>query len=78
MGVRLPRPEPQSPLSVGMAWAARVSSLGLEFALPALLGDFLDRKWGTRPAGLLVGMVVGFAVGMLHIFRIARGDPRSG
>ncbi len=71
------KPEPQSPLSAGMAWASRVSTLGLEFALPAILGDYLDRKMGTKPAGLLIGMVAGFSVGMFHILRIARGAPKS-
>jgi len=61
-----------------MTWASRVSFLGLEFALPAILGDYLDRKMGTGPVGLLVGMVVGFAVGMSHILRIARDAPKSG
>ena len=62
----------RSPLSVGMDWATRISALGFEFALPPLLGSFVDRRLGTAPAGILVGMVLGFAVGMMHILRIAR------
>ena len=64
--------EPRSALSVGMEWASRVTSVGLEFVLPALLGALLDHWWGTSPVALLVGAVLGFAVGMMGILRIAR------
>ena len=33
--------EPRSNLSVGMAWASRITSVGLEFAVPPLLGAFI-------------------------------------
>jgi hypothetical protein len=64
--------EPRTPLSVGMAWASRVTTLGLEFSLPALGGHWLDTRLGTRPWLTLVGSVIGFAVGMMHLLRIAR------
>ena len=66
-----------SPLALGMAWASRIMALGFEFALPALLGDYLDRRWSTRPVGLLVGMTLGFAVGMVHLLKIARDGSKS-
>jgi F0F1-type ATP synthase assembly protein I len=55
-----------------MDWASRVTTLGLEFALPPLLGAFLDRRWGSSPAGVLVGAVLGFVVGMMHLLKLAR------
>jgi F0F1-type ATP synthase assembly protein I len=55
-----------------MEWASRISTVGLEFAVPPLLGVLLDRWAGTSPAALLVGAVLGFGVGMMHILRIAR------
>ena len=58
-----------------MGWASRVTSVGLEFVLPALLGALLDHWWGTSPAALLVGAVLGFTVGMMGILRIAREGP---
>ncbi len=71
------RPEPRSTLSVGMQWASRVSTIGLEFALPALLGVYADRWWALRPLATVVGAVAGFAVGMMHILRIARQESGS-
>ena len=62
----------RSPLSVGIGLASKLSTLGFEFAVPPLLGHFLDRRLGSAPAGLLVGMVLGFAIGIMHILRFAR------
>ena len=67
-------PESRSPLAVGMTWASRITTLGLEFALPALAGFFLDQRWRTGPVLILVGTTLGFAVGMMHLLRIARGS----
>ena len=64
--------EPRSNLSVGLSWAARVTSVGLEFALPPVLGAWLDGWWGTSPWALLAGTASGFALGMAHTLRIAR------
>lgn len=76
--------EPRSNLSVGIGWASRVTTVGLEFVVPALLGVLLDRQLGTSPLALLTGAVLGFAIGMVHILRIARegdqgqaGPPRT-
>jgi len=59
-----------------MEWASRVSTIGLEFALPALAGVYLDRWWSLRPLATIVGALLGFAVGMMHIFRIARDETK--
>jgi len=64
--------EPASPLSVGIAWAYRVTSLGLEFALPACAGYWIDQRFGSLPWGVMIGSVLGFAAGMTHLLRIAR------
>ncbi len=74
MGPPVPDPSARSPLSAGIAKASRISTIGLEFFVPALLGHLLDVKLGTGPWALLVGMALGFAVGMVHLLRIAR-DP---
>jgi ATP synthase protein I len=69
------RHEPRSILAVGIQMASRVTTVGLEFALPALLGVALDRWWKTSPLVTILGAVLGFAVGMMHILRIAREGP---
>jgi F0F1-type ATP synthase assembly protein I len=61
-----------------MQWASRVTTVGLEFALPPLLGALLDRRLGTSPAALLVGAVLGFVVGIVHLLQIAREGTRGG
>ncbi len=68
--------EPRSNLSVGMAWASRITTVGLEFALPPLLGALVDHGIGTSPAALLIGAVLGFAVGMMHVLSFAREGSR--
>jgi hypothetical protein len=70
--------ERRSPLSVGIGLASKLSTLGFEFALPPLLGHYLDRRLGSAPVGLLIGMVLGFAVGIMHILRFAREASKSG
>jgi hypothetical protein len=64
--------ERRSPLSVGIGLASRLSTLGFEFAVPPLLGHYLDRRLGSAPVALMVGMVLGFTVGIIHILRFAR------
>ncbi|MDR3635079.1 MAG: AtpZ/AtpI family protein [Isosphaeraceae bacterium] len=71
------QPERRSNLSVGIEWASRVSTVGLEFALPPLAGAYCDHRAGTTPWLTLLGVVLGFAVGMMHILRIAR-DGQAG
>lgn len=64
--------EPRSSLSVGMQWASRVTTVGLMFAVPPLLGVLLDGWWQSSPLAMLAGALIGFAVGMIQILRIAR------
>jgi hypothetical protein len=67
----------RSPWAVLAEWTSRLTSIGLEMALPALGGYGLDRWLGTLPVFLVVGLLVGFAVGMTHLMRLAKSDgPR--
>jgi hypothetical protein len=72
----VPGPDRRSPLAVSFSMAAILSSIGLEFALPMLLGLYLDQKLGTKPVLLLIGMALGFATGIFHLVRIARGTSK--
>ena len=67
---------PQTPLALGIAWASRITTLALEFVLPTLAGWWLDGKLGSRPVGMIVGAILGFLVGMVHLLQIARGPKR--
>lgn len=64
-------------MSVGFSWASRITSLSLEFVVPALVGVFLDKRLGSSPWGVVVGSALGFLVGMIHLLRIARGPDRA-
>jgi F0F1-type ATP synthase assembly protein I len=64
--------ESRSRLAVGLEWASRITTIALEFSLPALLGYALDHWWHTTPAGTLVGAVLGFAAGMVHTLKLAQ------
>jgi F0F1-type ATP synthase assembly protein I len=60
-----------------MQWASRITTVGLEFALPPLAGVYLDRFWSLRPLATILGVLLGFGVGMLNILRIAREGKQS-
>jgi F0F1-type ATP synthase assembly protein I len=60
-----------------MDWAARVTTIALEFALPPLLGYWADGRFGTVPWLSVTGAILGFAVGMMHVLRLAQEPPRS-
>jgi len=60
-----------------MEWASRTMTIGLEFALPPLLGAWCDRSWGTTPWLTVVGAVLGFVLGIVQILRIAQQSSRS-
>jgi len=38
------------------------------------VGYFIDRKWGSEPYGLLVGALLGVAVGMWELYKTIYGN----
>lgn len=72
-----PAGPPLSPLSIGLQWASRVSAIGVEFVLPAVLGAWADRSLGSSPLLTIAGCFVGIGVGMYHILLIAREGSRA-
>lgn len=61
-----------SVLSVGIAWASRITTLALEFSIPVVIGVALDRWWRTGPLFTVSGAVLGFGLFMLHTLRMAK------
>ena len=53
---------------------ARFIGLGITllliFALPTLVGYFVDKVVGTLPLFLLVGLAAGFVGGMYYVYRV--------
>jgi ATP synthase protein I len=66
------QPEPRSPLAIGFELASRVTTIGLEFALPAAAGYGLDSWLKTMPLATIIGVLLGFFLGMFHAVRMAR------
>jgi ATP synthase protein I len=62
----------QSLLSLGLEWSSRITTIGLEFSIPALLGFGVDHWLRTSPAATVTGAFLGFGVGMLHALRMAK------
>ncbi|MDB5353539.1 MAG: hypothetical protein JWN86_4786 [Planctomycetota bacterium] len=61
-------------MSQGLLWASRITTVGLEFALPPLAGMWLDRKWPLGPLGVIAGAILGFILGMIHLLSISRDE----
>jgi hypothetical protein len=59
-----------------MEWVAKITTVSLEMALPAIGGGYLDTRLGTS-YWALVGVVVGVVVGMWHLLQMTR-PPKSG
>lgn len=63
--------EDRPPFVVAAEWAARITTIGLMMALPALGGWWLDVRLGTYPWLLIVGALFGFAAGFYHLMQVA-------
>lgn len=68
----------RSPLSIGLGWSAQVTTIGLEFCVPAVLGYVVDRWLNTAPWLTVVGAFLGMAIGMLHVLRLPGELARAG
>lgn len=66
-----------SPLAVGYMWSARITTIGVEMGLIALAGDWLDRRFGTRPVFVLVGGVIALVVLFAHLLAIVQHGSES-
>ena len=72
-----PPKDKRPPLVVAFEWVMQITTVGLEMALPAGLGYLLDQRWSTGPWLVSCGAVVGFAVGMNHLLKIANAQDRK-
>ena len=65
-------------LSSGAEFAGMGLQLGLTFALFALLGQWLDRRFGTSPWLLLLLVFIGAAAGLYSVYRRVIGPGTGG
>lgn len=71
MDVKEPRND-NLPLVLAMQWSSRITTISLELVVPLLIGYWLDRRWGTLPLFIIVGVVLGFITATLSLMRLAK------
>jgi len=64
--------------SPGMRYAGLGIELAATVGLLALLGWWIDGRFDTAPWGVLLGALLGLAVGMAHMVHVALAATRSG
>jgi len=62
----------RSPMARAAGLASQVITASLSMALPALGGAWLDKRIGTGPAFLIVGLVLGLSSGTWQIVKLAQ------
>jgi F0F1-type ATP synthase assembly protein I len=72
-----PNSEDRSPMAVAMEWSVRLTTIGLEMALPAGGGFWLDHSIGTMPVFVILGAILGFIAGFYHLMQIARQESSN-
>ena len=65
------------PLVVAIGWVQQITTISLEMALPAGVGYWLDRRWGTDPWLVSAGALLGFVVAMRHLLQLAARASRN-
>ena len=75
------KPGPAGPPRPDVPGAAQYAGLGLTFGagivLFTLLGSWVDRRLGTEPWGLMLGVFGGFALSLLWVYRRLVVAPRE-
>lgn len=56
----------------GYVLAMRVMSIGFQMALPPGAGWWLDQRYSTSPWFTVVGALLGFAMAMLELLKLAK------
>lgn len=62
-----------SPRQLG--WYYAMAQVGLEMVVPVGLGWWLDSVFGTQPWILVVGVVLGLALGIIHLVALSNRPP---
>ncbi len=70
-------PDRRSPLAEAMRYAQVGTMLVAPIAVLGGIGYALDRKLGTKPWLLLLGMLLGMAAGFMNFFRLVLQTPES-
>jgi F0F1-type ATP synthase assembly protein I len=60
-----------------MGFYVSLAQVGMEMAVPAAVGLWLDNQFGWQPWGVISGAVLGFVTGMLHLLQLLSRQPNS-
>lgn len=77
-----PAPPPSAPPSQ-TTWQAigELGTVGMSFVIAIVMGVaggwWVDQRFGTQPWGFFVGFGMGFAAGVLNVYRITSRAMRS-
>lgn len=71
------RQEGLSPIAIGYSWVVRITTFCLEFAALAILGRFVDVRYGLYPWGLVLGCGIGIFVFITGLLDVARRSSRT-
>lgn len=56
----------------GYILAMRVMTIAIQMALPPGIGWWLDQRYATAPWLMVVGVLIGFAMAMLELLKLAK------
>ncbi len=65
------RPEDPHAIARGMQWVARITTVALEMVVPAVIGGWLDNRFGTSMLAL-VGLLIGVPLGLWHLIKMTK------
>jgi hypothetical protein len=66
------REDDRAPMAKAMDWVARITTAGLSFGLPPLLGYWVDQRFGLGFLLTLLGFGFGILAGGWQLMKIAR------
>ena len=67
----------QGSIQAGLYWSHQVTSMSLGLVFPVLIGWWVDSKFETKPAGIVVGALIGFALLMYRLLQMISPNAPS-
>ncbi len=71
------QPDERSPYAQALEWTSRVMSISMELIAPPLIGYWLDRRMGTLPLFLIVGVALGFITATMSLVQLSKRPPNG-
>jgi len=65
------RPGDPDAIARGMQWVARITTVSLEMVIPAVIGGWLDNRFGTNMLAL-TGLLIGVPLGVWHLIKMTK------